>query len=258
MTHAEEMAFQRYCHEELSRVKERDGIGLYEEKRLHSVLKRWLYDDFSAHEQKIGGADEKKRKFVADVLTPDGEIFEIQTGDLYPLREKIKFYIEKTDYRITVVHPIISEKHVSWLDPETGEVSARNRRNLRETPLHGIAQLRHFVPYLDNPRFSLLLPIISAEEFRLLDGWSKNKKRGSHRYELLPTALLDVCRYSSSADYLAAFPPLPETFTSKEFQKLSHLRGRLLYNGLALLVALGGAVEDGKIGNAKRYRTPAF
>lgn len=255
MTRAEELSFLRYCNEELSRVKTRDGIGLYEEKRLHSVLKRWLYDDFSAHEIPIGGDGEKKRRFVADVLTPDGEIFEIQTGDLYPLREKIKFYIEKTDYRVTVVHPIIGEKHVNWFDPESGEVQARNKSPHRETPLHGVAQLRHFAQYLDNPRFSFLLPVISAEEFRLLDGWSKNKKRGSHRYELLPTALLDVCRYSSSADYLAAFPTLPDTFTSKEFQKLTHLRGRLLYNGLSLLVALGTICEDGKEGRAKRYRT---
>ncbi len=254
MTRAEEISFLRYCREELSRVKERDGIGLYEEKRLHSVLKRWLYDDFGAHEQRVEGQDGKKRRFVADVLTPEGEIFEIQTGDLLPLREKIKFYLEKTDYRVTVVHPIIAEKHVNWLDPETGEVSARNKRTSRETPLHGVAQMRHFVSYLDHPRFTLLLPVISAEEFRLLDGWSRDGKRGSHRYELLPTALLDVCRYEKSADYLAAFPDLPDVFTSKEFSKLTHLRGRLLYNGLALFVALGGGVEDGKIGNAKRYR----
>lgn len=254
MTRGEEVAFLRYCNEELSRVKTRDGIGLYEEKRMHSVLKRWLYDDFGAHEQKIEGKDGKKRRFVADVLTPDGDIYEIQTGDLYPLREKIRFYLEETDYRVTVVHPIIAEKHVNWLDPETGEVKARNKRTSRETPLHGVAQLRHFSNYLDHPRFTLLLPVIAAEEFRLLDGWDKSGKRGSHRYELLPVALLDVCRYTSSKDYLAAFPKLPDTFTSKEFARLTHLRGRMLYNGLALLVALGGAVEDGKIGNAKRYR----
>lgn len=254
MTAADQIAFLRYCNEELSRVKTRDGIGLYEEKRMHSVFKRWLYDDFTAHEQKIGGADEKKRKFVADVLTPNGEIFEIQTGDLYPLREKIAFYLEKTDYRVTIVHPIIAEKHVNWLDPQTGEIMARNKRHVKETPLHGVAQMRHFAAYLDHPRLSLLLPVISAEEFRLLDGWDKSGKRGSHRYELLPTDLLDVYRYTSSTDYLAAFPDLPDEFTSKEFSKRTHLRGRLLYNGLALLVALGGAVEDGKEGRAKRYR----
>lgn len=254
MTHADEIAFLRYCNEELSRVKTRDGIGMYEEKRLHSVLKRWLYDDFSAHEQKVTGKNEEKRKFVADVLTPEGEIFEIQTGDLYPLRDKIKFYLEKTDYRVTVVHPIIAQKHVNWLDPETGEIEKRNKSPHHETPLHGVAQLRHFAACLDHPRFALLLPVISAEEFRLLDGWGNGGKRGSHRYELLPTALLDVQRYTSSADYLATFPALPDTFTSKEFSKLTHLRGRLLYNAIALFVTLGGAVEDGKEGRAKRYR----
>ncbi len=254
MMRADEVSFLRYCHEELSRVKERNGIGLYEEKRLHSVLKRWLYDDLSAHEQKIGGTDEKKRRFVADVLTPDGEIFEIQTGKLYPLRDKIRFYMEQTDYRVTVVHPIVGEKHVNWLDPETGEVTARNKRHGRELPLAGVAQMEPFIDYLDDPRFTLLLPVIAAEEFRFLDGWGNGGKRGSHRYELLPTALLDVCRYTTRQDYLAAFPPMPDHFTAREFGKLTHLRGYALYNGLSLYVALGGAVEDGKKGRAKRYR----
>ena len=94
------ITFEKLCYEELGRVKERDGIGLYAEKRLHSVLKRWLCDDFATHEQNVAGRDEKKRKFIADVLTPDGHIFEIQTGSLYPLQQKLAFYLEKTEHII--------------------------------------------------------------------------------------------------------------------------------------------------------------
>lgn len=254
MTLAEELSFARLCHEELSRVKVREGIGLLEEKRLHSVLKRWLYDDFTAHEQKVAGRGEKPRRIVADVLTPDGEIFEIQTGKLYPLHKKIAFYLEQTDYRVTVVHPLMAEKWISWMDPETGEITARNRSTLREGALHGIAQLKPFLPYLQNPRFSLCLPAIEADEYRLLDGWGNGGKRGSHRYELMPMRLLEVFRFSKREDYLATMPETPASFTAKEFGKLTRLRGYALYDALAVFEALDAIAKDGKRGRATLYK----
>ena len=127
MRASEELSFARLCHEELSREKVREGIGLLEEKRLHSVLKRWICDDFETHEQKVPGRGEKSRKFVADVLTKSGEIFEIQTADLYPMKKKIEFYMSETDHPVTVVETetngpvllVIKESYgnplISWL-----------------------------------------------------------------------------------------------------------------------------------------------
>ncbi len=254
MTLSEELSFARLCHEELSREKLREGIGLYEEKRLHSVLKRWLCDDFSAHEQKVAGRGEKKRRYIADVLTKDGEIFEIQTGKLYPLRDKIKFYMEQTDYRVTVVHPLTARKFVSWMDAETGEIVKRNRSPHKQTPLHALAQLKPFLPYLGSPRFSLLLPAIEADEYRLLDGWGKGGKRGSHRYELMPMALLEVYRFKSREELLTLFPAqTPAQFTAKEFLKLTHLRGYALYDALAVFEALGAIQKIGKQGRATLF-----
>ena len=194
------IAFARLCHEELSREKTRDGIGLYAEKRLHSVLKRWVCDDFSAHEQRVRGRGDNPSRYVADVLTPAGEIFEIQTGKLYPLLRKIAFYLEQTDHTVTLVHPLAAVKYVSWLDPESGELVKRNKSPRPDTVLKGISELRHFLPYLESPRFSVLFPLVEIEEFRLLDGWSRNKKRGSHRYELLPLSLIDACEISDGRD----------------------------------------------------------
>ena len=249
------IAFARLLYEELSREKTRDGIGLYAEKRLHSVLKRWVCDDFAAHEQKVRGRDGKPTRFVADVLTPAGEIFEIQTGKLYPLLKKIAFYMNETDHTVTLVHPLAAVKYVSWLDPETGEAVKRNKSPRPETVLGGISELRHFLPYLESPRFSVLFPLIEMEEFRLLDGWSKNKKRGSHRYELLPLSLLDVCEIKTRADILQYFPHgLPEEFLAKDLKKATRLGGYALYDALAVFEALGAIERCGKRGNAYVYR----
>lgn len=249
MTLAEELSFSRLCHEELSREKTRDGIGLLEEKRLHSVLKRWICDDFTAHEQKVCGRGEKPRKFVADVLTKEGEIFEIQTADLYPMRKKIAFYMEQTEHRVTVVHPLMAKKEICWMHPETGETK-KSRSTLREGVLHGIAQLKSLLPYLESPRFAVMLPAIEAEEFRLLDGWGNGGKRGSHRYELMPRALLACYRLETREDYAAHFPEMPAEFTAKEFGKSTRLRGYALYDALAVFEGLGIIEKCGTRGRA--------
>ena len=253
MTVAEELRFSRLCHEELSRDKVREGIGLLEEKRLHSVFKRWICDDFDTHEQKVPGRGERSRKFVADVLTKEGEIFEIQTADLYPMKKKIDFYMSETDHPVTVLHPLIGKKQILWMHPETGEITPA-RSTLREGVLHGVAQLKAYIPYLCTPRFHLIFPVIEADEYRLLDGWGKGGKRGSHRYELLPRALTEVYRLSTREDFLAIFPEMPPEFTAKEFGKSTRLRGYDLYDVLAVFEGLGIIEKCGTRGRAALWR----
>lgn len=248
--------FLRLCHEELFREKERDGIGLLAEKRLHSVLKRWICDDFSCHEVRVFDKDGKKSRFVADVLTEDGEIFEVQTGKLYPMRGKLAFYMESTAHSVTVVHPLLAQKYITWIG-EGGEVTPRKRSPQHQTALWGIAELKPYLSYLGDPRFSLLLPLIEVEEFRLLDGWGKGGKRGSHRYELMPLSLFDVCHLKTTEDYAALFPqdPLLSTpFTAKSFGKQTGLRGYALYDVLAVFEGLGVIEKCGKEKRAALYR----
>ena len=245
------ITFEKLCYEELSRVKERDGIGLYAEKRLHSVLKRWMCDDFTAHEQKVPERGGKTSRFVADVLTPDGEIFEIQTGKMYPLLRKVEFYLTQTDFKVTLVHPLAAVKWISWLDPETGELVERNRSPKRESLLCGLAQLKAFAHRLGDPRLSVIFPMLELEEFRLLDGWVKNPKRRSHRYELIPTGMLDAAELCTVEDYTSLLPPdLPERFTAKVFSKHTRLRGYALYDAIAVFESLGAVKRLGKEGRS--------
>ena len=248
------ITFAKLCHEELLREKERDGIGLYAEKRLHSVLKRWMYDDFAAHEQKVPQRDGKTSRFVADILTPAGEAIEIQTGELYPLGRKIAFYMEHTDLTVTLVHPLVAKKQVSWMDPGTGEIVSCNHSPKKETVLAGIAKLKPFVSYLDDPRFSVLFPFVELDEYRLLDGGGKSRKLRSHRYELIPLGLTDSVRLQGRAAYLQHFPTdLPTQFVAKDFGKSTRLRGYALYDAIAVFEALGALARVGKRGRATLF-----
>jgi hypothetical protein len=254
MTQGGKITFAKLCHEELLRQKERDSIGLYAEKRLHSVLKRWMYDDFTAHEQKVPQRDGKSSRFVADILTPSGEIIEIQTGELFRLAKKIAFYMEKTDFKVTLVHPLTAQKWVSWMDPATGEVSARRRSPRHDTVLSGIALLKSLIPFLGDPRFSVLFPSLELDEYRLLDGGGTSHKLRSHRFELMPLSLIDTVCLSTRADYLSYFPSeLPDRFTAKIFQKHTRLRGYALYDALAVFEALGAARRVGKEGRSTLF-----
>ena len=249
------ITFAKLCHEELLRQRQRDSIGLYAEKRLHSVLKRWMYDDFSAHEQKVPQRDGKISRFVADILTPSGEIIEIQTGELFPLARKISFYMESTDFKVTLVHPLTAEKWVSWMDPVTGELSARRRSPRHDTVLSGIALLKPFARFLGDPRFCLLFPLVELDEYRLLDGGGRSRKLRSHRYELMPLSLIDTVRLRERKDYLAYFPTeLPDRFTAKVFQKHTRLRGYALYDALAVFEALGAIERIGKEGRSTLFQ----
>ena len=92
------------------------------------------------------------------------------------------------------------------------------------------------------------------DEYRLLDGWSRDRKRGSHRYELIPEKLLDVHRLTTPTDYAALLPELPPHFTAKEFGQRTHLRGYDLYFVLAVFESLSLLQKDGKEGRATIWR----
>ena len=75
----------------------REAIGTYMEKQMHVALKRYATTDESRYEVKIG-------PYIADVCEKD-RITEIQTGGFYPLREKIAYYLNETEYHVTILHP---------------------------------------------------------------------------------------------------------------------------------------------------------
>lgn len=254
---AGKIRFLRLCHEELSRVKVRDGIGLLAEKRLHGVLKRFITEDEACHEVRVAGKGERPRRFVADIRLPTGEIFEIQTGSLFPMQKKLAFYMAETDAPVTVIHPLLAEKYISELDAKTGETVRRRRSPLKELPLHGVAQLKPYLPYLTSGRFSLWLLSISAEEFRFFDPRARRGRGGTRRYEVIPTALLDTVKLTTPEDYAALFPTdaaLDTPFVAKDFGKCTRLRGYDLYDALAVFEGLGIIEKCGKQGRAALYR----
>ena len=102
------------------------------------------------------------------------------------------------------------------------------------------------------------LELLEVEEVRLRDGWGRDGKRGSHRYEYIPLALLDEVVLACPEDYAEHFLPqeeaLPSPFTAAQYARATGLRGKAAYALLHILTDLGFLSPADKIGRAGAWK----
>lgn len=169
------------------------------------------------------------------------------------LRRKLDTFLEHSP--VTVVYPIASVKYLVWVDPVTGETTARRKSPRRGTPLDAFAELYKIKPYLRNPRLSICLLLMEIEEYRLKNGWSEDGKKGATRCERLPVALEETYLLRTRADYAALLPAdLPILFTSAELCSLTPQSRTLCQTALHVMHSIGAVKRVGKRSNAYLYR----
>ncbi len=243
--------FDRICIEtmRMSPIFGEGGIGTLGEKRLHAIIKRYLCEDETLHEVGLAGT-----RFVSDIRIGN-DIYEVQTGAFYPMRKKIAYYLSHTDCKITVVHPIAVTRYISWVDPDTHEISPRKRSPKREAAFDLLPELFALSEHLQSPRLCFRLLFIEVQDFRLLNGWSNDRKRGSNRFERFPLELLGEAEFDSPAAFQGLIPnTLPERFTVKEFSAATKLRGRKAYSAVHALAAMGLIEEKEKRGRSMTFQ----
>lgn len=226
--------------------RERSGIGTLGEKTLHALLKNYMEPDETKQEIRVG-------TYYADIF--DGEqIIEIQTRQFNKLRNKLQVFLQ--DYPVTVVYPVLGKKWLYWLDKESGEVS-QGRVSPRKGSVYEVCvELYKIKEYLKYPNFHLRVLVLEAEEYRYLDGWSKDKKKGSSKYDKVPTKLLDEVCIDSLQDYMHFLPEgLPAEFGTQEFAQTAHISRRLAQVVLNVLFDVGTVERIGRQGQAWVYRT---
>ena len=261
---ADAMRFSHVCLSYVSRgVHLEDGIGTLSEKRMHAILKNYVCPDVSCHEirvldtlpeQKRAEATNKKStRYVADVMR-GSNIWEIQTGSFFPLREKIAWYMQYAPYHVTVVVPVPYKKHLNWIDPQTGTVQKRSARPHTTKPETVAQELYWLREHLQNPKLSFELLLLEVEEYRLLDGYGRDKKARASKYEKIPTALCGTVRLDAPEDYRMFLPDsLPDRFTAAQYASASGQRGRSSYYALHMLVGAGLLAEGEKLGRAQSW-----
>lgn len=225
--------------------RQRLGIGTFSEKTVHAVLKNYYEPDEDRQEIPI-------ENFVADIYS-DGQIIEIQTRQFNRMREKLSAFLPL--YPVTIVYPIPREKWLIWIDEESGELSTRRKSPKKGTPYMAFAELYKIKMYLKDPNLKLRLVLVDMEEYRLLNGWSHDKKKGSTRYDRIPIRLVEEVEIEQPKDYMQFIPyELEEPFTVKDFAAVVHIPTSLSGTVLNLLYYMGVVRRVGKKGNAFLYQ----
>jgi len=223
---------------------ERFNIGTYKEKKLHKILKLCLEPDPAYHEIPCSG-------FIADIKK-DNKIIEIETSGFTGLREKLEAYLPENS--VTLVYPIAVSRSVSWIDPESGSITQKRRSPKKENVYNLLFECIYIADYITHPNLSVLGVCLEMEEYRLLDGWSRDKKRGSHRYERIPTDLYDTI-YLHGKESFAAW--LPEScrsdFTAAQFREAVGTNDYTARAVLKVFLKSGIIEQTGKKGRCLLY-----
>ncbi|MCC8195313.1 MAG: hypothetical protein LIO49_00630 [Ruminococcus sp.] len=245
MTESEKERFAKLLERPKEELLISAGVGTLSEKYLHAVLKYYHEPDPDYHEVGIG-------KFTADICR-DKDIIEIQTRALKRLREKLEYYISE-GYYTTVVYPIPHKKWISWLDPKTGELTPKRRSPKIGTAFDCIYELYNIKDYLSSGKVQVILELIDVWDIKNQDGYGRGKKHRATRNDRMPLELYDEVFLSEPSDYRIFLPEaLPDTFTRKDYSKLTRLDGLALYGALKILEEMGLINFEGKEGNKFIY-----
>lgn len=209
------LLFQKVCRQIVHLDYQRNSIGILNEKTLHAVLKHYFEPHPENHEIKLG-------EFVADIVGENG-IIEIQTRNFSSLNQKLRSFLEVCS--VTVVYPLAAVKWICWIDPQTGLCSKRRKSPKSETVFDSFWELAKIRSHLNHPNFHFCTVSLELEEYRYLNGWSPDKKRGASRIDRIPLSLIEQQYFQRSADYLKLFSKtLPEQFTAKEFAQIHQIQ----------------------------------
>lgn len=243
--HRDQDRWQQAVEIAAGRMAERSGIGTLGEKTLHAAVKYYLEPDESRHEVPYMG-------FVADIRNETG-VIEVQTRAFDRLRRKLAVFLEAGP--VTLVCPLPHLKYVQWLDPETGEITRRRKSPKTGRPWHILPELDRIKELLDHPNLTLLIILLDVDEYRALTGWSRDRKRGSHRLERIPLSIYQELRIRQPADRQALIPEgLPPEFTRQELMKCGRFSDRQSAFAVRAMTKLGLCERCGKLGRAYLYR----
>ena len=236
--------FLQVCRDICAEGHPRFNIGTYKEKKLHLILKNYFEPLTSCQEIPYCG-------YVADIRNGEG-ITEIQTSGFASMNGKLEAFLP--DSAVTLVFPIAEKKWVTWIEPESGEIQPRHRSPKKGALTDVLPEMVFVREHLGNPHLTVRCVLLEIEEYRMLDGYGKDKKARASRYEKIPTALCGTVTLSSPEDFRMFLPDdLPDRFTAAQYAKASGQRGRNAYYALHMLVGAGLLAEGEKLGRAQSW-----
>ncbi len=219
------------------------GIGTLAEKSVHALCKFWACPDGDCHEIPIG-------PYVADIWW-EGMAIEVQTAGFGKLRAKLSYFLEQG--RVMILHPLPVKKYLIWLDGQ-GKAAAPRLSPKRGRPHAIFRELYSIKDFLCHGDLRICLLLADMEEYRLLDGWGRGGKRGSHRYDRRILSIEEVIYLERREDYYQFLPPgLGERFGVADLAREARIPSKLAWYCLDVLTALGIVERLGRAGRSWVY-----
>ena len=211
---------------------------------MHLSFKYFFEENTDFHEVSVG-------KFYADIMR-DGHITEIQTKNFCAFRKKLACVSK--DHTVTVVHPIIREKHVFWTDPDSGELTG-GRKSPRHGDIYGVfRELVYIRELLHRDTLGFCFPVVACDEYKILCGWDSERKKGSVRLKLVPTELFGFYEFDTAFAFAKLLPKCDDDFmTVKTISSMIGKKGREASAFVNVLMYLDILKRDGKDGRAIKY-----
>lgn len=224
------------------------SVGTQNEKALHAALKNYYAPFSDEQEVKIGG-------YFADAVCEDG-IFEIQTRQLYKLKEKLGAFLEFS--RVTVVYPSACVLGTVYINEDSSEI-------VRETPprkinslLKVFEELYSIRGFLNSENLRIIIARLNIQKRVYFRGneppnIASRSARKKCRIEKIPLEFRNEIILENKADYARFLPEgLAEKFTKKEFAKAVGESASSLR--LEMLRTVGVIEKVGQRGKSYLYR----
>lgn len=243
-TMPENAAFEAAKRKIIGVDRQRLGVGTLSEKTVHAILKNYYEPDEGHQEIPI-------EKYIADIYA-HGEIIEIQTRQFDKMRNKLSAFLPL--YPVTIVYPVPREKWIIWIDEESGELSKKRKSPAKGNPYLVFPELYKIKMFLKDPHLRIRIAMLDMEEYKLLNGWSRDRKKGASRYDRIPTQLVQEYEIQRPEDFLQFVPlELENGFTSREFAAAAHIPLSLAQIVLNILHYMGTVIRTGKKGQHYLY-----
>jgi len=212
---------------------------------LHSAIKAMLAEPGGRSEVPVG-------RFVIDVVRPDGELVEIQTGGFGPLGRKLDALLD--DHRIRIVHPLAAERRIVRVD-EQGEVISIRRSPRRATAVDVFDKLVAFPSLVSHPNLTIEILLLREDHIRAaLPVSSRGRTHDPGERRLVD--VLDRIEIRRPRDFLRALPSLPrEPFSTRELASLLGCGTRLAQRTAYCLRMIELIEPAGKRGRTPLHRT---
>ena len=228
----------------MKEAKTKSAIGTLSERSLHRFLKNYMEPQECFQEVPVCG-------IIADIYR-DGKIYEIQTGSVTPLVQKLIRIPEGQP--VEWVLPIVYRKYICTISPK-GEFLRR-----RKSPKTGqwsqlFYQLPRMLPAVARKNLTVRLIALDVEELRCSVPNEKVGKVWAKRLDRVPVQVREELVLHAAEDYLHILPQaLPEVFTQAQLRKASGMSARAVSGALYFYKSTQLIEECGRQGREKLYR----